>query len=85
MNAPRTIPQVDEVTHNQAMIALAAGRRELLSQRQRVLELEQIIQQQAAMLEKANARIVELETETKKTKAAKKEPVIDLGSKGNKS
>lgn len=85
MTEQRTIAQVDEHAHNQAMLTLTAGRRELILTRNRAIELEQIVRQQAATLEQANGRITQLETELAEAKAVKKQPKVVQESKGGKS
>lgn len=63
MTEQRPITQIDELTHNQAMLTLTAERRELLSSRIRIAELEQLARGQVALLEEATKRIEGLESE----------------------
>lgn len=66
MQDQRTINQIPEVSHNQAMLTLVAERQELLSLRGRCADLEQAQEAAQAVkstLEKAVERILELEKE----------------------
>jgi len=62
MNDPRTIIQIDEASHSQAMSILNAERQELLYHRKQSVELGQQIQNLTVQLAQAQTRISELET-----------------------
>jgi len=62
MNDPRTIIQIDEASHSQAMSVLNIERQELLYHRKQSVELGQRIQNLTKQLAEAQARISELET-----------------------
>ena len=84
MNEQRTISQVDEQEHNQAMLTFAAERRELILTRNRAVGLEQLARQQATALEQANVRIAQLEVDLVEAEAVKKQPEVVPKQKGGK-
>ena len=74
MTEPRSINQIDELSHNQAVLTLTLERRELLASRGRIVELEQLARGQIALLEEHKTRIAELESQRAEGKPPEKKP-----------
>lgn len=63
MTEQRPIAQIDELSHNQAVLTLTLERRELLASRGRIVELEQFARGQAVLIEQSKTRMEKLEAE----------------------
>lgn len=68
MTEQRNVAQINELSHNQALLTLAAERRELLATRNEVVELQQLVRQQAAALQQSKEHTEGLEAEVETLK-----------------